>query len=205
MKDVLGIFISIVSASIIIAVASRIMKENTDYRNKNINLILKISINIFVSSIITIYFIYNNLFTSESIKEFFYNLSIGIDHVIDPILHIYVLTIIFTLFVLIILFLYLKNKKEITYLDMIGIFLIILNNTIPYDINNYLRIFVNLLAINFFIIEGLIQLYLWLQEPESKKAKKNIKHNNTQFDIKKLTFLWTIIVFILGLIFNIKK
>lgn len=197
--------ISIVSALVLTIAAFTIMKVDADYRNKYINLILKVSINIFVSSIITVYFIYNGLFTSEIIKQFFYNLSIGIDHVIYPELQFFVLTVIFLLFVLIIFFLYLKNKKKIKLLEMIGVFLIVVINTIPYEINIYLRILVNLLAINFFIIEGLIQLYSWLQEPESGKARKISKHYNTQFDIKKLTFLWTIIVFILGLIFNIKK
>ena len=78
-----------------------------------------------------------------------------------------------------------------------------------YDINNdtYFKSIILILSylcsllFNYILIKQstnyFLKLYNWLITSKEKVSP--------QLDLSKLTFLWTIIVFILGILFNIKK
>ena len=104
--------------------------------------------------------------------------------------------------ILIILFLYLKSKESFSICNALVLwFVLIINYILIYNnvaIVRNIIIFIDLLFANHFIILAFITIYDWLHESTTDKKTK------PKLDVKKLTLLWTIVVFILGVMFNIK-
>ena len=81
--------------------------------------------------------------------------------------------------------------------SIVLILLIMLVITMKYDINNDTHFKSIILILSYLCSLLFLKLYNWLTTSKEKESP--------QLDLSKLTFLWTIIVFILGLLFNIKK
>lgn len=82
------------------------------------------------------------------------------------------------------LYLYLLYYKKITFIIVIGIYL-----TVIYFV--------------YILLEALEVVYNWLWETSYIKGNK-VKKKYKKIDIKKLSLLWAIIIFILGILFNFK-
>lgn len=82
------------------------------------------------------------------------------------------------------LYLYLLYYKKITFIIVIGIYL-------------------SVIYFVYILLEALEVVYNWLWETSYIKGNK-VKKKYKKIDIKKLSLLWAIIIFILGILFNFK-
>ena len=83
------------------------------------------------------------------------------------------------------LYLYLLNYKKIIFIIVIGIYL-------------------SVIYFVYVLLEVLEVVYSWLWETSYIKGNK-VKKKYKKIDTKKLSLLWAIIIFILGILFNFKK
>lgn len=83
------------------------------------------------------------------------------------------------------LYLYLLNYKKITFIIVIGIYL-------------------SVIYFFYVLLEVLEVVYSWLWETSYIKGNK-VKKKYKKIDTKKLSLLWAIIIFVLGILFNFKK
>lgn len=170
-------------------------------RNEVLSIFLKCTINLLFSCITFIYIIKKGIL--KEINEYIFNIPIGIDNsVINDIVDIFLVSSIPGSIILIILFLYLKSKESFSICNALVLwFVLIINYILIYNNVEIVRniiIFIDLLFANHFIILAFIAIYDWLHESTTDKKTK------PKLDVKKLTLLWTIVVFILGVMFNIK-
>lgn len=83
------------------------------------------------------------------------------------------------------LYLYLLYYKKITFIIVIGIYL-------------------SVIYFVYVLLEALEVVYNWLWETSYIKGNK-VKKKYKKIDTKKLSLLWAIIIFVLGILFNFKK
>lgn len=74
----------------------------------------------------------------------------------------------------------------------------------PIDSRTVNSIYLNIFMIVWYLVDLIIIIYYWLWETTYYKGNK-IKKKYRKLNIKKLSLLWAIIIFILGILFNYKK